>query len=207
MKPNEKILGLTEDEIRNCGYATHLPILDFLLDEIKPKKTLEWGMGFYSTPLLREKSGEVHSIETGSEEWFQKVDEKYTDDTSLVLYRDISESGALGFLQPMLMDCKWDLIFNDGDANSRHIVAQTCQFKDNVVISHDTQEKQYFYNTILLGEGWQWIDIMDYSVWTSVMSNNPEIIQKLSDKFEKTKVYTGTGLFHKDFTHDHGRAL
>jgi len=204
---SEKILGMTDEEIRACGYATHLPILNYLLDELKPECTLEWGMGFYSTPLLLEKSGELCSVETGSEEWYQKISDKYSGNDSLILMKDISVSGTLEILRGFGPDVVCDLVFNDGDANSRHIAAQAAQNWGAVVVSHDTQEKQYHYNSILLREGWMWMDIMDYSVWTSVMCKDPELILKLSNKFKKTKVYTGTGLFHKDFTHDHGRQL
>ncbi len=209
---SKMILGLTDEEIRNCGYATHLPILDFLLDEIKPQASLEWGMGLYSTPLLIEKSPKVCSIETTSLEWSEKMSEKFLHcDCCFSVETKISDTGALDILDNLSnsSDC-WDLILNDGDAHSRHIIAQTCQFWDpvgTVIVSHDTQEKQYRYDSILIREGWQWVDIMDYSVWTSVLTNKSELIQKLYNKFKKTKVYTGTGLFHKDFTHDHGRAL
>ncbi len=204
MDTTEKlILNLTENEIRRCGYATHLPILDFLLDTLQPKRVLEWGMGFYSTPLLIEKTKDtVLSIETVSSEWLEKILEKYSSHKNFVGRM----SNALEAL-PSVEKLEWDLIFNDGDSFSRHIIAQMAQYWNTVVVSHDTQEKQYFYQAIYLREGWVWMDIMDYSVWTSVLCNRPKLLELLSRTFRKTKQYRGTELLNKDFTNDHGRAL
>ena len=202
----EKILGLTEDEIRACGYATHLPVLDFLLDEIQPKKVLEWGMGFYSTPLLIEKTKvQVCSIETASEEWYKKIHDKYSLSPNFSIRKKISKTGALEILSDIEED--WDLVFNDGDTYSRHIIAQAAQYWNTVIVSHDTQEKQYFYNAVLLREGWVWMDIKDYSVWTSVLCNRPKLLEILSRKFQITKQYRNDELRNKEFTNDHGRVL
>lgn len=200
------ILGMTDNEIRTCGYATHLPIVDFLLDHMKPKRVLEWGMGFYSTPLLIEKTrDQVCSIETTSEEWYKKIHDKYSLNPTFSMRSEFSENGALEIL-PNIGE-NWDLVFNDGDTFSRHIIAQMAQYWNTVIVSHDTQEKQYFYNAILLREGWVWMDIMDYSVWTSVLCNRPKLLEILSINFKKTKQYRNDELRKKDFTNDHGRAL
>lgn len=199
----ELIFDLTYEKIQNCGYATHLPVLEFLLDYIQPKRTLEWGMGLYSTPLLIEKTKqEVLSVETTSIEWYIKIRDKFK---SYDKFKNVMVSNTLEML-PKVEGKKWDLIFNDGDVDSRHIIAQMAQYWDSVIISHDTQEKQYFYNAIFLRDDWVWMDIMDYSVWTSVLCNKSEILEALSNTFKRTKQYRN-GLRNKDFTHDHGRKI
>ena len=210
------ILGMTDDEIRSSGYATHLPILDFLLDFLLPKKILEWGMGFYSTPLLIEKTKDmVFSIETVSMEWYKKVRDRYRNKSTFECVVELSKAGVLKEI-PRIEEYErgWNIVFNDGDSFSRHVIAQMAQnWYDHhlqeapVIISHDTQEKQYFYNAVLLGLGWVWMDIMDYSVWTSVLTCRTELLELLTIKFLKTKKYCNAELKNKDFTHDHGRAL
>jgi len=201
------ILGMTDDEIRSCGYATHLPILKFVFEYMKPKNVMEWGMGAYSTPFFLDHCDSVYSFET-SEEWYNKIVEKYKERSNFRYSIDGKASAVLETLNEIISEGKkYDLVFNDGGDDSRHIIAQTAQYWAQVIISHDTQEKQYRYENILLRDGWVWVDIMDYSVWTSVMTSDQDLAAKITAYFRNVKTYQYRELFSKDFTHNYGRAL
>jgi predicted O-methyltransferase YrrM len=70
-------------------YASHLPILKFVLALVKPKRVLELGAGLYSTPeFLRCESIErVDSLETDPD-WAARVNREVGNDDRLRIWKD-----------------------------------------------------------------------------------------------------------------------
>ena len=57
------------------NYSTHLPILEYVLNNVEKINTIfEYGMGFYSTPLLSEKVNKVlFAVEMQDENCYKQI--------------------------------------------------------------------------------------------------------------------------------------
>lgn len=153
---------------------THLPVLKKLFQITEINTVLEFGTGIHSTPFFIEKCKKVTSIEMQSKSWFDKVSNQFKDPK----FRPILKLGPYAYKE-LHLESFYDLIFVDGHGESRWDVTNNSFEKTNIIVIHDTQEKSYNWNKINKPENWIRKDIKDFSVWTTVLTNNREIIEKL----------------------------
>ncbi len=159
---------------------THLPILTELFKMKDVQTVLEYGMGYGSTPFFFDKCKTVVSVEMQNEEWFHKISSSFIKKGFTPLlsigpfsYRDLPVDA---------LEERYDLIFVDGHGSSRWDVINDSFGKTDIIVAHDTQEKGYSWDRVLLPEGWEWIDIRDYSVWTSVITRDEKVICNFGNK-------------------------
>lgn len=126
------------------GYGSHIEPLLFLFENIIINKAVEYGMGFFSTPLLLDYVKiSLLSIEMQSKEWYDNVVERYSTYTNK-WYHCYSEkvTSFLGY-----PDC--DLILIDGSSITRSIgVAYAMQRGIENIVLHDTDSTWYGYHLI-----------------------------------------------------------
>lgn len=147
-------------------YSTHLPILKELLDTREIKTVFEFGTGFYSTGLFCENCNFVVACEMQSEEWYNKVKDKFKENKNLSLNCMIGPYKAIEHLSDI--DKKFDLIFVDGHGESRWAAINEASKFTNLIVSHDTETPSYQWHKINLDQTWIRKDYKDLNPWTTV---------------------------------------
>jgi hypothetical protein len=149
-------------------YETHAPILKLLMEEIKPKQILEFGLGNYSTPILFSDGATVESIEMQSQEWFDLISIKFKDKTNWTPYFAM---GPFEYRKIKLKD-RYDLVLVDGHGDSRWDCVNMMFGKSDVIVAHDTEQPTYNWDKIQEKEGYVKITYKKLRPYTSVWTNN-----------------------------------
>lgn len=158
------------------GYGSHLYILKEIIRTLKPKKILETGMGFDSTKLFLDNEIDTTSIEMQSSEWYDKVYKEYKENIYFKPYLLLGTSDAIVFINSSK---KFDFIFIDGHGYNRWEQINVSFKHTDLIITHDTEAMVYEWENTVLPEGWMWIDFIEVSPWTAVLTNNLEKISSL----------------------------
>ena len=168
------------------NYCTHLPILEFILSETDIKTVYEYGMGLYSTKLFVENVNQTIAVEMQDESWFGKIqtsefiaDKK--DENEINLYCMIGADNAIDFFK--CLEMKFDLVFVDGNGSSRFTCINEAFGKCDIIVAHDTETPSYNWHLVNKPLEYTWLDIKKYNPWTSVITNNKELIVKLTQEF------------------------
>jgi hypothetical protein len=203
------VFDMTEAEINKCGPATHLPILCEVLSFLpSAEHVLEFGCGDYSTALFLQAKRKVISVETDLE-WANKVattQHVAIENGYLKIAHVHAPTGELGALTKMGYgpDGKFaHIAMVDGLYQTRAAIAQTLITMDmaSVVVCHDTERKEYNWQTIVLPAGWLWVEVRDYAIWTSVACcpGQSGLAKRLQDAFRNVATYKELGLAEKGF--------
>jgi len=111
------------------------------------KKVLEFGLGNFSTPIFVNHAEVVFSVEQESKEWYEKIK---TQINSANWHPVFQPDPQVVFEQFDLNNQKFDLVFSDGAAETRCLVANLAMKRNiTMVILHDT-EKVWYYRWNLL---------------------------------------------------------
>ena len=164
-------------------YSTHLPILQFVLDTNEKWKIFEYGMGMYSTTLFAEKADKLIAVEMQDENWFNKMsqcDFKNNTELRCMVGKDL----AIDLFKSL--DVKFDLVFVDGHGESRWKCINEAFDKCDIIIAHDTETLSYNWHYVNLPNNYFWLDIKVHNPWTSVITNNKDLISKLCKEFNAT---------------------
>lgn len=119
------------------GYGSHIPALKFVFKHIdRPKFSMEYGMGFFSTPFLIDHSDRVFSLEMQDREWYGKVIERYAcQKWDHAFSEEVDEF--------ILMEIP-DFLFVDGSSITRAIgVVHGMQKGVDTIMLHDTESSWY----------------------------------------------------------------
>jgi len=151
------------------GYSSHLPILECIFASVNPSRVLEFGAGKYSTPFFKAHAASVLTCESNVQ-WLEPGMMPLDDDH------------AVSFAAQMCHHC--DLIFIDNSHLLRWQLANECQKNTGIIVLHDSEERIYNYDKIVLRQGWRAVDICDFMPWTLVLSSNPALIDTLLSAYE-----------------------
>jgi len=146
---------------RPFRWASHNPILESSIKVFSPKKAIELGMGFNSTPLLKKNIPFLVSVDH-DRLWFKKVVEEIPrSDSFIPLFFDVGDDITRKNLQDTIPEdtiqkCKKfykklikkyrkiDLLFIDQYAGFRFL-ALTSMYKNvDIIVFHDTHESQHY---------------------------------------------------------------
>ena len=163
------------------NYSSHLYVFETLFKTFKINTVLEFGLGEYSTPFFAGRGQFVISIEQESQEWFDKIKAKinlpnwqgiFQQDPSIV-FKYFDEKGI-----------RFDLVFSDGMAQTRCVVANMALERNvPIVVLHDTEKIWYYrWNLLNIGNNYRRFDFRCRSgvkkVTTVLLNQNCEIIEK-----------------------------
>ena len=165
-------------------YCTHLPILEFVIDTMKPIKVFEYGTGLYSTKLFSEKIENTISVEMQDESWFHQIKNSDFIHAGVNLYCMLGKDHAIDFFKSLEM--KFDFVFVDGHGGSRWKCINEAFGKSDVIIAHDTETISYNWHCVNKPDEYTWLDIKKYNPWTSVITNNKDLIVNLTKEFNAT---------------------
>ncbi len=120
------------------GFHTHLPVLERILEEKKPKIIVEDGGGEYSTKLFIESGAESIMTVEEDEDWFEKLKSQFPYDSHenwLILKKWTS----------ILFGVTPDLVFIDGKKETRCERANDAfRAKVPIVVIHDTEFTEFY---------------------------------------------------------------
>lgn len=157
-------------------YGSHLYLLKDAINALKPKKVLETGMGFDSTKLFIDNGIDTTSIEMQSSEWYYKVYREYEGNPLFKSHLFLGTDGAIKHIDSSE---QFDFIFVDGHGDNRWEQINASFNHTNVIITHDTEALVYEWQNTKLPERWVWVDFTEVVPWTSILTNNIDIISGL----------------------------
>lgn len=157
-------------------FATHIPIMTELIKKFNIKKVLEIGPGYYSTGLLSDICNEVISIEISDNLWFDEISSKFSSNkVKVVSALDNSAQKAFDYIEANHKGEKFDMIFIDGDVESRWKCANFAQNYSDIIMIHDTEDHVYRWDKVELQDQWVWNKIPLYYIETSVLSSDVNV--------------------------------
>lgn len=159
-------------------YSTHI---EYLNEIFKVKNnietTVEYGTGNYSTGLLIDNSELCISIEMQSEDWYNKIVDKFSDKKNWIHYLKLGPMEWTNLQFPN----KIDLGFVDGHGGSRpecinFLMSKNCP----IIVSHDTEEPGYGWNRVNENNQYKKIIFTKYKNWTTLWTTDDEVYQHFS---------------------------
>lgn len=146
---------------------SHIPTLETLMALGSIKTALEFGSGLSSTGIFLSGGVQLTSIEMCEQrEWYDKVKKEFSNYES---FNYVYLPGADAFKNWNGYADRYDLVFVDGHGSSRHAQINFALDKTNLIIAHDTQNKDYEWNRVVLPDNWIWIDLKWNPEWTSII--------------------------------------
>ena len=130
-------------------YASHLPVLEKALEVFKPKRILEHGCGYYSTPLFA-RVGVVHSTEHDLP-WINKVNK--IPDFPRENWQIVSTNTDI-----LSLDVSgYDLVFVDGAREGRvPSIEHAINNRVKVIIYHDANLPTFYgYDRLIIPPWYQ----------------------------------------------------
>lgn len=129
------------------NYSTHLLIFEKAFETFEINKVLEFGMGKFSTPFLVDHAKLVVSVEQESREWYEVMTTQINSSNWKPVFQPDPQ---IIFEQFDTHNEKFDLVFSDGAAGTRCLVANLAMERNvPVVMLHDA-EKVWHYRWNLL---------------------------------------------------------
>ncbi len=128
-------------------YSSHLAVFEKIFAAFEVKSVLEFGLGNFSTPFFATHSRLVVSVEQESREWYEKIKAKINSENwhpvfqpdPREIFRHFDAAGQ-----------RFDLVFSDGLATTRCLVANMAMERNvPLVLLHDA-EKIWYYQWNLL---------------------------------------------------------
>lgn len=176
----------------NSGYGSHIYALQFIFEHIKVDYSLEFGMGFYSTPFLLDNTNNgVLSVEMQDESWADKVSEKYFGNKKFasitwnIIDNDIENSRFdISKLESInIGDSKFDFVLSDGESFSRPLVINHFMDKGvETLVGHDTESNWYRWDRVTEDLFYYKYTFTDIAPYTTVWTKNENLIKALKER-------------------------
>ena len=129
------------------NYASHLQIFEKVFGTFEIKKALEFGLGKFSTPFFVDHAGMVVSVEQESQDWYEKMKAQINSENWHPVFQP---DPRVVFERFDANNQNFDLVFSDGAAQTRCLVANLAMERNvPVVVLHDA-EKVWYYQWNLL---------------------------------------------------------
>lgn len=158
------------------AYGSHLYLLENFIKSVDPISVLETGCGFNSTELFINNKIKTTSIEMQDQEWFEKVRDRYNKIDYLELHLMLGTTSAIEFIES---SGNYDFIFVDGHGDNRWEQINASFSHTNIIITHDTEAMIYEWWKVNLPVGWFWVDFIERTPWTSILTNNLPLIKSV----------------------------
>jgi predicted O-methyltransferase YrrM len=136
----------------NNPYSTHLPVLEFLFENLSINSVFEFGCGEFSTLFFAQKANKVISVEMQSEDWFWKIKQRIPDNVDL--FCQLGPTDAITTLNSS--ELNFDLIFVDGHGDSRPECINNSFLKTNLIVTHDVETPTYNWHLVSKPKDWNY---------------------------------------------------
>lgn len=129
------------------NYGSHLRVFEKVFATFETKKVLEFGLGQFSTPFLVNHAELVVSVEQESKEWYERI-KAHIHSANWCPVFQLDPRAVFEHFDANNQN--FDLVFSDGAAETRCLVANLAMERNvPMVILHDT-EKVWYYQWNLL---------------------------------------------------------
>ena len=147
------------------GYETHLPVLKWLLDNFTIQTALEIGAGKASTGFLYGRGVKLMSAEHDMQ-WIRNLKGIYPHVHWIFLEFPLTKESW----SRLFRHRRFDLVFVDGQLESRVPAVQGAFHICDFIVAHDTEDARYGWDRINVPFGWcgpyQWCGLTPCtSVW------------------------------------------
>ena len=159
------------------GYGSHLPVFEEIFKIKEIKSLVEFGCGDFSTDYFIKNCPDVTSIEMQSQEWFDKIHNKFKDSSS---WKGILCLGPFEFQN--LSFKKIDLAFVDGHGDSRPEQINKIHPYTNIIVAHDTETYSYRWERIMFFREFHKFEYTELRPYTTVWSTDKTFIEELRSK-------------------------
>ena len=163
-------------------FGTHLPILEFVCQNIQTDSIFEYGMGNFSTKLFAKHFKSVIAVEMQEQNWYETMMNEKFDPEIVTLLCLIGQKDAINYFHEM--NTQFSCIFVDGHGGNRWECINEAFGKSEVIVTHDTETSGYQWNLVNLPSNYRWLDIRNYVPWTSVITSNNILFEKLQKVFK-----------------------
>ena len=154
-------------------YATHLPVLQFLMDNLRPDRILEFGIGEFSTPLLLSQGSELITVETDVE-WLARMTQRNEKHTVVHWPNDCVADFLLDFRMQ-----GFDLAFVDGPVDSRVTCVERLFWRARVIVIHDSMTRCYRWGRLIVPTQYKRIDYTALTPATSIFAFMDHDIERI----------------------------
>lgn len=161
-------------------YATHLPILECISNNISCDSVFEFGMGNYSTKLFAERFKKVTSVEMQEKQWYDNMMAQNLP-SHVSLHCALGERPAIDLLNST--KDRYSCILVDGHGSNRWECINESFDKTDIIVTHNTETIGYNWYLVNKPKHFTWIDIKLYNPWTSVITCNRDVIRLLVTTF------------------------
>lgn len=129
------------------NYSSHLQVFEKVFATFEIKKALEFGLGQFSTPFFVNHAEVVVSVEQESKKWYEKIKNQINSTNWHPIFQP---DPRVVFEHFDANNQNFDLVFSDGTAETRCLVANLAMERNvPMVVLHDT-EKVWYYRWNLL---------------------------------------------------------
>jgi len=110
-------------------------VLRGVLEFLKPRKTLEYGMGLFSTPMILAYGSSLVSIEMQDKCWYDQLVATKPKSPEFLPLLLLGNDAGLTYIRGLTEG--FDLVFVDGI--NRHVVVLDALTRSDTVMMHDSQ--------------------------------------------------------------------
>lgn len=164
------------------SWATHLPVLESILNNCPIESVFEFGSGFGSTPLFIERCKHVHSIEMQNDDWFHRVNEKFKECSGFTYEKAIGPRIGIDIFKNTGRN--YDLVFVDGHGDTRWDCINKSFDRTNIIVTHDTNVPSYKWNLIEIPTGWEVYEYKKIIPYTKIFYTNATEIHSVIQELE-----------------------
>jgi hypothetical protein len=154
-------------------FYSHSNVLKKVISALpRTSRALEFGCGTgenCSTKLLSDNFLFLTSIEMNSKEWYEKIKSSFELDNLIYC------PGAFEWKKLELLSDFYSLIFVDGHEDSRWDCVNWAFDRTDIIVVHDTEEKLYQWNKIIMPIGWSRIDVVSERPWSTVFTKVKDV--------------------------------
>lgn len=165
-------------------FATHLKLLEKILEFKKIDSVIEFGMGHNSTTFFIDKIKDLTSVEMQSEDWYNQIYELYKERSNWNPIKSIGPNEIFNLDYNNV-----DLVFVDGHGETRAKCVNYMSKYSDIIVAHDTEaEKVYKWNDVKLENYFVFTDRREQP-WTTVWTKDKNLYNFLVKEIQTPEWY------------------
>ncbi len=168
-------------EVEFDNYGGHLAVFEKVFATFNIDSVLEFGLGKHSTTYFAKNSQLVISVEQESKEWYDKM----VSEIDSPNWHHVFQFDPRAVFQYFdNKDTRFDLVFSDGAAQTRCLVANLAMERNvPVVVLHDAEKIWYYkWNQLEIPSNYSRFDFRckkgAQKVTTVIVNNNAELVDR-----------------------------
>jgi len=159
---------------------SHMTILRKIFKAIDIDTVLEFGTGLISTPFFIDRCKSVVSVEQQDRRFHQMAQVLHEEYQHLLPLLLLGPGRGSEWLASA--DDVYDLVLVDGHSQARYRDVNEAFSHTEIIVAHDTEDKRYSWEKIVVPEGWQIVECTAAPIHTTVWTKRAEVVDALTAK-------------------------